>query len=109
MKEFEGKTAVITGGASGIGRAMAELFLSRGMNVVLGDIEQQALDKAGLYNALLVEGKPNKEIADALVISPATVRVYVSNILAKLNANNRTEAASLALQHRLVADSPRRA
>ncbi len=45
MKDFEGKTAVITGGASGIGRAMGELFLSRGMNVVLGDIEQQALDK----------------------------------------------------------------
>lgn len=45
MKDFEGKTAVITGGASGIGRAMAELFLSKGMNVVLGDIEQQALDK----------------------------------------------------------------
>lgn len=45
MKDFKGKTAVITGGASGIGRAMAELFLSRGMNVVLGDIEQQALEK----------------------------------------------------------------
>lgn len=44
MQEFDKKTAVITGGASGIGRAMAELFLSRGMNVVLGDIEQQALD-----------------------------------------------------------------
>jgi NAD(P)-dependent dehydrogenase (short-subunit alcohol dehydrogenase family) len=45
MKDFEGKTAVITGGASGIGRAMGKLFLSKGMNVVLGDIEQQALDK----------------------------------------------------------------
>lgn len=45
MKDFEGKTAVITGGASGIGRAMGELFLSKGMNVVLGDIEQTALDK----------------------------------------------------------------
>ena len=44
MKDFQGKTAVITGGASGIGRAMGELFLSKGMNVVLGDIEQQALD-----------------------------------------------------------------
>ncbi|NQX89557.1 MAG: SDR family NAD(P)-dependent oxidoreductase [Halioglobus sp.] len=43
MKVFEGKTAVITGGASGIGRAMAELFLSKGMRVVLGDIEQDAL------------------------------------------------------------------
>ncbi|MDX1734578.1 MAG: SDR family NAD(P)-dependent oxidoreductase [Halioglobus sp.] len=45
MKEFAGKTAVITGGASGIGRAMAELFLAKGMNVVIGDIEQSALDK----------------------------------------------------------------
>jgi NAD(P)-dependent dehydrogenase (short-subunit alcohol dehydrogenase family) len=44
MKDFEGKTAVITGGASGIGRAMGELFLGKGMNVVLADIEQSALD-----------------------------------------------------------------
>lgn len=44
MKEFKDKTAVITGGASGIGRAMGELFLSRGMNVVLADIEQKVLD-----------------------------------------------------------------
>jgi NAD(P)-dependent dehydrogenase (short-subunit alcohol dehydrogenase family) len=44
MKDFQGKTAVITGGASGIGRAMGELFLAKGMNVVLGDIEQTALD-----------------------------------------------------------------
>jgi len=45
MKNFEGKTAVITGGASGIGRAMGELFLAQGMNVVLADIEQAALDR----------------------------------------------------------------
>ena len=44
MKDFQGKTAVITGGASGIGAAMGQLFLAKGMNVVLADIEQQALD-----------------------------------------------------------------
>jgi NAD(P)-dependent dehydrogenase (short-subunit alcohol dehydrogenase family) len=44
MKDFKDKTAVITGGASGIGRAMGELFLSKGMNVVLADIEQKVLD-----------------------------------------------------------------
>jgi NAD(P)-dependent dehydrogenase (short-subunit alcohol dehydrogenase family) len=45
MKEFKGKTAVITGGANGIGRAMAELFAKEGMNLVLADIEQPALDE----------------------------------------------------------------
>ncbi len=52
--------------------------------------------------ALLVDGKTNKEIADELTLSPATVRGYVSNILSKLEATTRTQAASLALQHNLV-------
>jgi|AntAceMinimDraft_11_1070367.scaffolds.fasta_scaffold00741_12 NAD(P)-dependent dehydrogenase (short-subunit alcohol dehydrogenase family) len=54
MKNFENKTAVITGGASGIGRAMGELFLSKGMNVVLADIEQKALDAT--VKALAADG-----------------------------------------------------
>jgi NAD(P)-dependent dehydrogenase (short-subunit alcohol dehydrogenase family) len=45
MKKFQGKTAVITGGASGIGRAMGERFAREGMNIVLADIEQAALNK----------------------------------------------------------------
>jgi NarL family two-component system response regulator LiaR len=52
--------------------------------------------------ALLVQGNTNKEIAAALTLSPATVRAYVSNILSKLEASNRTEAVSLALQHNLL-------
>ncbi|MGB0658466.1 MAG: SDR family NAD(P)-dependent oxidoreductase [Gammaproteobacteria bacterium] len=46
MKEFKGKTAVITGAASGIGYALAEKFANEGMNIVLADIEQDALDIA---------------------------------------------------------------
>ncbi|MFN2185800.1 MAG: response regulator [Anaerolineae bacterium] len=53
---------------------------------------------------LLVDGKTNRQIAEALTLSGGTVRVYVSNILAKLDASNRTEAAALALQHNLLPD-----
>ena len=43
MKEFMGKVAVVTGAASGIGRALAERCAQEGMKVVLADIEEQAL------------------------------------------------------------------
>ena len=47
MKEFQGKVAVVTGGASGLGRAMADRFAREGMRIVLADIEPGALAKAG--------------------------------------------------------------
>ncbi len=46
MKELEGKTAVVTGGASGMGRAFCERFARAGMKVVVADIERAALDEA---------------------------------------------------------------
>ena len=46
MKDFKGKTAVVTGAASGIGRGLADRFAAEGMNVVLADVEQGALDQA---------------------------------------------------------------
>jgi len=52
--------------------------------------------------ALIADGKTNKEIALELFLSQATVRLHVSNVLAKLNVGNRTEAAVVALKHGLV-------
>ncbi|MEP7199737.1 MAG: SDR family NAD(P)-dependent oxidoreductase [Chloroflexota bacterium] len=46
MQELRGKVAVITGGASGIGRAFADRSMEEGMKIVIADIEQSALDKA---------------------------------------------------------------
>jgi NAD(P)-dependent dehydrogenase (short-subunit alcohol dehydrogenase family) len=44
MEQLEGRVAVVTGGASGIGRAMGERFAAEGMKVVLADVEAPALD-----------------------------------------------------------------
>jgi NAD(P)-dependent dehydrogenase (short-subunit alcohol dehydrogenase family) len=46
MQDLEGKVAVVTGGASGIGFAMAERFAAEGMKVVVADIEAPALAEA---------------------------------------------------------------
>jgi NAD(P)-dependent dehydrogenase (short-subunit alcohol dehydrogenase family) len=46
MKHVEGKVAFITGGASGIGFGMAQVFLRSGMKVVIADILQERLDEA---------------------------------------------------------------
>ena len=45
MKELKGKVAVVTGAASGIGRAMAGRFAAEGMKVVLADLEEDALKR----------------------------------------------------------------
>ncbi|WP_342722616.1 SDR family NAD(P)-dependent oxidoreductase [Bradyrhizobium sp. B097] len=54
MRELAGRAAFVTGGASGIGLAMATAFAREGMKVMLADIETGALDKA--IDALRVGG-----------------------------------------------------
>lgn len=52
--------------------------------------------------AKVAQGLTNGQIAAHLIISRATVKYYVSSILSKLGAASRTEAAALAVQHRLI-------
>jgi len=54
---------------------------------------------------LVVDGRTNREIGEALFISPKTASVHVSNILSKLEVDGRVEAATMALRVGLV--SPR--
>ena len=45
MEDFTGKVAAVTGGASGIGRSLVKELLAAGAKVVIGDVEQSALDR----------------------------------------------------------------
>lgn len=56
MDHFRGKTAFVTGGASGIGLALCRAFGQRGMNVVIADVEAAAL--AAAVEKLRCEGTP---------------------------------------------------
>jgi DNA-binding NarL/FixJ family response regulator len=61
----------------------------------LSDREREVL-------VMLAQGIPNKEIADKLRLAEGTVKNHVSNILGKLQAQNRTEAADIARKKGLI-------
>ena len=54
--------------------------------------------------SLIADGRNNHQIAEKLVISEKTVKTHVSNILNKLNLDDRTQAAIYALRHGLAKD-----
>ena len=51
---------------------------------------------------LLAAGASNREIADRLVLAEGTVKNHVSNILGKLHAENRTHAAKVARERKII-------
>ena len=57
--------------------------------------------------ALLSEGMTNAQIADALVVAPATASRHVHNILNKLGMSRRAEAAVYAARHGLAESAAR--
>jgi len=62
------------------------------------DLTQRERELLGL----MARGLSNQEISNRLGIAMPTVKFHVTNILAKLHADNRTEAVLTALKHRLV-------
>ncbi|WP_433859854.1 response regulator [Streptomyces kronopolitis] len=65
---------------------------SQGRGTSLTDREREVL-------ALIADGRSNREIARALVLSEKTVKTHVSNILMKLDLADRTQAALWAVRH----------
>jgi len=66
------------------------------------DSSEELTDREVEVLELLAEGLPNEDIAEKLYISERTVRSHVSNILAKLDLTNRTQAALYAVRKGIV-------
>ncbi len=66
------------------------------------DLSEPLTEREQEVLVLLAQGKPNRDIAAALVVTERTVKFHVSSILGKLGASNRTEAVVLAKERGLV-------
>ncbi len=77
MQEFEGRVAVITGAASGIGRALTEKCIAEGMHVVMADIEEAALERA---SAELQATTNNKVLP---IVTNVAIEAELRNVLDK--------------------------
>jgi NAD(P)-dependent dehydrogenase (short-subunit alcohol dehydrogenase family) len=90
MKTFKDKVAVITGGASGLGREFANLAAREGMKLVLADVQRDALDRAvaelqaGGANVIAAvcdvrKGEQVQELADAAIAEFGAVHLVFNN------------------------------
>ncbi len=79
MNDFKGKTAVVTGGASGVGFSICARFGRAGMKIVVADIEQQALDKAvaDLGALGIVASAVRTDVSDAASVDALADKVFV--------------------------------
>jgi DNA-binding NarL/FixJ family response regulator len=82
-------------GKSIIPPAIAQKLAERMATEQLTQREQEVLVQ-------IVRGKSNKEIGSALDISEATVKTHINNLLGKLGVEDRTQAATAAIQRGLV-------
>lgn len=81
MMKLDGKNAVVTGAASGIGRATAEAFAQAGARVVLGDINEEGGDAVA---GAICAGGGVAEYIRVDITDPASVEAFSKEALGKL-------------------------
>ena len=106
MQTFANKVAVITGAASGIGRAIAERCVDEGMKVVLADIEVEALTATAA--ALRAQGATvlavPTDVADAAAVAALAEQTMATFGAVHLLCNNAGVAATGRIWERSLAD-----
>jgi NAD(P)-dependent dehydrogenase (short-subunit alcohol dehydrogenase family) len=83
VQDFAGRVAVVTGGASGIGLALARRCAAEGMRVVVGDVEQGALEEA--VSALRASGASVEGVATD-VSDPGQVQALADRAVERFGA-----------------------
>lgn len=91
---------LVHGGAKRVDPDIAEQIALRTDDDMLSEREVRVL-------SLIAAGNSNKEVAAQLSISEETAKTHVRNILAKLGAQDRTHAVTLALQRGIIHLSPK--
>ena len=84
MRELAGRTAVVTGAASGIGRSLARRFAREGMSVVLADVEPRVLDEATAEAGGLNDGNAVAVVTD--VSDPEAVEALAARAFTDFGA-----------------------
>ena len=84
--------------ASKVLQRMRAVTLDQGAETIRAELSERELDVL----RLIANGKDNSEIAEALHISPKTVKNHISNILMKLQIDNRIQAAVYAVRSGIV-------
>jgi DNA-binding NarL/FixJ family response regulator len=84
--------------ASKVLQRMRAVTLDQGAETIRAELSERELDVL----RLIANGKDNAEIAEALHISPKTVKNHISNILMKLQIDNRIQAAVYAVRSGIV-------
>lgn len=88
MKQLENKVAIITGGASGIGKAIVQLFVKEGAKVIISDLNEELgqalMQELGTENSLFVKGdasspEDNKKTVDMAVEHFGALHIAVNN------------------------------
>jgi NAD(P)-dependent dehydrogenase (short-subunit alcohol dehydrogenase family) len=87
MREFRDRVAVVTGGASGIGKAMARAFLGEGMKVVIADVEAPVLEATCAELGNDVIGVVT-DVSDAASVQALADRVFETHGACHLLCNN---------------------
>ncbi|QBD74962.1 SDR family NAD(P)-dependent oxidoreductase [Ktedonosporobacter rubrisoli] len=106
MKTFQGKVAVVTGAASGIGRALAERCLQEGMKVVLADVEEQALQQTN--QELAASGAETiavqTDVSQAAAVEQLAQKAYETYSAVHLLFNNAGVGAGKSAWESTLAD-----